>query len=179
MTFRFSPARVLAILAKEFVQMRRDRLTFGMIVGVPIMQLFLFGFAINNDPRHLPTAISISDPSPFSDAIVAGLANSDYFDVVKATNSPKEAHLLLDRGDVAFVVDIPVNFSRDLVRGANPELLVEADATDPAAGSYAIAALSELVSAALRDDLTGPLAARAAATPDERATRWPWASVAR
>ncbi|MGA7673492.1 MAG: ABC transporter permease [Rhizomicrobium sp.] len=170
MNVRFSLSRVFAMLDKEFIQMRRDRLTLAMLVGIPLMQLFLFGYAINMVPRHLATAVSISDPGLFSDSIVAALSNSSYFDVVKATNSPKEARQMLADGRVSFVVDIPVNFSRDLVRGATPSLLVEADATDPAAGSYAIAAIPNLVTVALRDDLTGPLAARAAAAPSFNVT---------
>jgi ABC-2 type transport system permease protein len=165
MSARFSFARVGAVLGKEFIQMRRDRLTLAMIVGVPLMQVFLFGFAINLNPKHLPTAVSISDPGTFSDSIVAALANSSYFEIVKATNSPSEARRMLDEGDVSFVVEIPANFSRDLVRGARPALLVESDATDPAAGSNATAALSELFTDALRDDLKGPLAARAQTAP--------------
>ena len=165
MTKGFSLARTFAILRKEFIQMRRDRMTLGMLIGIPLMQLFLFGYAINMVPKHLATVISISDPSLFSDSIVAAISNSGYFDVVKATNSPTLARRMLADGEASFVIDIPVNFSRDLVRGANPSLLVEADATDPAAGSYAIAALPSLVNVALRDDLVGPLAARAAAVP--------------
>jgi len=88
---RFSFRRVGAVLVKEFIQMRRDRLTFALILGVPLMQLLLFGFAINNDPKHLPTAVSISDPGVFSDSIVSALANSGYFDIVQATNSPAVA----------------------------------------------------------------------------------------
>jgi len=160
-----SPARIRALLFKEFIQLRRDRLTAAMIVGIPVMQLFLFGFAINADPKHLPTVVSISDPGPFSDSITSALANSGYFNVVKATHSPDEAHRMLDEGRTSFVVDIPVNFNRDLVRGANPELLVEADATDPATASNAIGAISEIASDALRDDLKGPLAARVQAQP--------------
>ena len=165
MSARFSFARVRAVLAKEFIQMRRDRLTLGMIVGMPVMQLLLFGFAINLNPKHLPTAVSISDPGTFSNSIVAALQNSSYFEVVKATNSPEVARQMLAEGDVSFVVEIPANFSRDLVRGAKPSLLVESDATDPASGSQATAALNELFNDALRDDLKGPLAARALATP--------------
>jgi len=161
---RFTIHRVLAMLGKEFIQMRRDRLTLGMLVGIPLMQLFLFGYAINMVPRHLATVVSISDPGPFSNSIVAALANSSYFDVVKATNSPAEARRMLAEGTASFAVEIPPNFSRDLVRGAQPELLVEADATDPAAGSYALAALPNLATAALRDDLVGPLALRAPGT---------------
>jgi ABC-2 type transport system permease protein len=164
MSARFSLRRIAAILAKEFIQMRRDRLTFAMIVGIPLMQLLLFGFAINNDPKHLPTAVSISDPGTFSNSIVAALRNSNYFDVVEATNSPETARRLLAEGKVSFVVEIPANFSRDLVRGANPELLIQADATDPASSSNAVGALGELTTEALRDDLTGPLALRAPPT---------------
>ncbi|HVU21466.1 MAG TPA: ABC transporter permease [Rhizomicrobium sp.] len=165
MSARFSFARVRAVLGKEFIQMRRDRLTLAMIVGVPMMQLFLFGFAINVNPKHLPTAVSISDPGVYSDSIVAALQNSSYFEIVKATNSPEVARNLLREGTASFAVEIPANFSRDLVRGANPSLLVESDATDPAAGSQATAALSQLFQDALRDDLKGPLAARATAKP--------------
>jgi ABC-2 type transport system permease protein len=165
MSARFSFARVLAVLAKEFIQIRRDRTTLGMIVGIPVMQLLLFGYAINLNPKHLPTAVSISDPGTFSDSIVAALQNSSYFDIVKATNSPEVARQMLAEGDVSFVVEIPANFSRDLIRGANPSLLVESDATDPASGSQATAALDQLFNDALRDDLKGPLAARAQATP--------------
>ncbi len=162
---RFSLRRVGAVLVKEFIQMRRDRLTFALILGVPLMQLLLFGFAINNDPKHLPTAVSISDPGVFSDSIVSALANSGYFDIVQATNSPTVAKRLLAEGKVSFVVEIPANFSRDLVRGARPQLLIEADASDPSSASNAVGALGELVTEALRDDLKGPLAARAQAQP--------------
>jgi ABC-2 type transport system permease protein len=165
MTMGFSLSRVFAILGKEFIQMRRDRLTLSMLIGIPLMQLFLFGYAINMVPKHLATVVSISDPGLFSDSIVAAISNSGYFDVVKATNSPVLARQMLAEGKASFVIDIPVNFSRDLVRGAMPSLLVEADATDPAAGSYAIAALPSLVNVALRDDLVGPLASRAAPVP--------------
>ena len=162
---RFSFSRILAILVKEFIQLRRDRLTFGMIVGVPIMQLLLFGFAINNDPKHLPAAVSISDPGVFSDSIVAALQNSGYYDIRLATNSPSKARRMLAEGDVSFVVEIPANFSRDLVRGAQPTLLIEADATDPASSSQAIGAINRIAQDALRDDLAGPLAQRAQSAP--------------
>ncbi len=160
-----SPRRVFAMLVKEFIQLRRDRLTAGLILGVPLMQLLLFGFAINNDPKHLPTAVAILDPGTFSNAIVAALNNSGYFDVVRATDDPKEAHRLLAEDKVSFVVEIPTNFSRDLVRGAGPELLIEADASDPASASNAVGALGEIATDALRDDLKGPLAIRALPAP--------------
>ena len=158
---RFSFKRIAAILVKEVIQLRRDRLTFAMIVGIPVIQLLLFGFAINSDPKHLPAAVAISDPGTFSNSIVAALANSGYYDIRLATNSPAEARRMLAEGEVSFVVEIPANFSRDIVRGARPTLLVEADATDPASASNAVGALGNIVAGALRDDLTGPLAQRA------------------
>jgi ABC-2 type transport system permease protein len=161
----FSLRRIIALLIKEFLQMRRDRLTLGMIVGVPLMQLFLFGFAINLNPKDLPTAIAIDDPGPFARSVVAGLENSSYFHVVTETNDPAAARRLLQEGKVLFVVEIPVNFTRDIVKGAGPDLLVEADATDPASGSYALAAFNTLATTALRDDLVGPLATRAQGPP--------------
>jgi len=161
----FSFARIYAILLKEFLQLRRDRITLGMIVGIPLMQLFLFGFAINFNPKALPTAISIDDPGIFARSVVAALRNSSYFDVISETNSPQQARLLLQEGKVLFVVEIPANFTRDIVRGAQPDLLIEADATDPAAGGYAVGAFGGLAATALRDDLKGPLAARAQGPP--------------
>jgi ABC-2 type transport system permease protein len=165
MSRAFSLARIYAVLLKEFLQMRRDRVTMGMIVGVPLMQLLLFGFAINFNPKALPTAISIDDPGILARSVAAAMRNSSYFDVVAETNSPSGARRLLQEGKALFVVEIPVNFTRDIVRGAKPDLLVEVDATDPAAGGFAIAALNGIVATALRDDLTGPLAARAQGPP--------------
>jgi ABC-2 type transport system permease protein len=165
MNDRFSFRRVIAVLLKEFVQIRRDRITLAMVLGVPIMQLFLFGFAINLDPKHLPTAISADDSGRFTRALVAGLSNSDYFSLVETTKSPAEAKRLLDEGKVNFVVEIPVDFTRNLVRGEQPSLLVDVDATDPASGTNAIGVFSLLVQTAFRDDLVGALAARAPPTP--------------
>jgi ABC-2 type transport system permease protein len=165
MNAHFSLRRVLAVLLKEFVQIRRDRITLAMVLGVPIMQLFLFGFAINLDPKHLPTAISADDSGRFTRALVAGLSNSDYFSLVETTKSPAEAKRLLDEGKVNFVVEIPVDFTRNLVRGEQPSLLVDVDATDPASGTNAIGVFSLLVQTAFRDDLVGALAARAPPTP--------------
>jgi ABC-2 type transport system permease protein len=157
----FSLSRLFAILMKEFIQMRRDRMTFAIMVGVPVMQLMVFGFAINTDPKHLPAAIHVADDSRFARSIAAALKNSDYFDIVAVARSPDEGERLLDRGDVTFVITIPVNFARDLIRGLNPQMLIEADATDPVAAGNALAALSQLATSALKDDLVGPLAARA------------------
>ena len=157
----FSFRRLFAILMKEFIQMRRDRMTFALMIGVPVMQLLLFGFAINTDPRHLPTAIHLADDSIYSRSIEAALKNSDYFDIVATARSPQEAERMLDEGEVAFAITVPVNFARDLVRGESPQLLVQADASDPAAASIALATLPQLAESALRDDLVGPLASRA------------------
>jgi ABC-2 type transport system permease protein len=165
MNAHFSFRRVFAVLLKEFVQIRRDRVTLAMVIGVPVMQLFLFGFAINLDPKHLPTAISADDSGRFTRALVAALSNSDYFSLIKTTNSPAEAKRLLAEGDVNFVVEIPVDFTRNLVRGEQPTLLVDVDATDPASGTNAIGAFSLLAQTAFRDDLVGALAARAPPTP--------------
>lgn len=162
---RFSVARIWAIFVKEVLQMRRDRLTLGMIVGVPLMQLCLFGFAINFNPKALPTAVSVADSGPFARSIVAALRNSSYFEIVAETNSPRAARAMLQRGDVLFVVEIPVNFTRDIMRGQRPDLLIEADATDPAAGGFAMSAFQGLAQTALRDDLKGPLATRAQGPP--------------
>jgi len=161
----FSFARLFAILMKEFIQMRRDRMTFALMIGVPVMQLLLFGFAINSDPRHLPTVVHIADDSVYARSIGAALLNSDYFDIVAVARTPEEAERMLDEGDVAFAITIPVNFARDLVRGQTPELLIQADASDPAASSIALAAISELATSALKDDLVGPIANRANKPP--------------
>lgn len=154
----FSWSRFAAIVVKEFIQMRRDRLTFAMMVGIPLIQLALFGFAINTDPKHLPTAVLSADDSPFARGFLASLANSGYFDLVQRVSSEAEGRRLLETGRVQFVVSIPVGFSRRLLRGERPVILVEADATDPAATSNAIAALFELNRSALQPDLQGSLA---------------------
>ena len=153
----FSFARFWAVLSKEFVQMRRDRLTFAMMVGVPIMQLILFGFAINSDPKSLPTAVLAADNSIYARTLVRAIENSGYFRVVQHLSSEAEADRALAMGTVQFVVTIPENFSRKLERGERPVLLVEADATDPAATSNAIAALLTINQNALNRDLAGAL----------------------
>jgi len=158
----FSWSRWLGIVAKEFIQLKRDRLTFGMIVGIPVIQLVLFGFAINSNPKHLPTAALDADRSEFSRAILSALANSDYFDFTHEVVREDDADRLLATGRVQFVVTIPADFSRRLVRGEAPALLVEADATDPAATGNAIGAVKEVVETALARQLVGPLAPLAA-----------------
>jgi ABC-2 type transport system permease protein len=151
-------SRIRAVLVKEFIQLRRDRLTFGMMVGIPIMQLMLFGFAINTDPKHLPTAIIAPQPGAYSRDILAGMRNSDYFRFEDRTYTEEEAERGLRRGELSFVVTFPADFNRDLVRGERPQVLIEADATDPSAASNAVGAFGQIVDQALRDDLTGPMA---------------------
>jgi ABC-2 type transport system permease protein len=154
--------RFLAVLMKEFVQMRRDRLTFAMMIGVPIMQLVLFGFAINADPKSLPTAVVAAESSPFARSLVRALENTGYFKVVAAPATVDEADAMIARGQVQFVLQIPEDFSRRVQRGDRAIVLVEADATDPAATSNALAALQQVSITGLDHDLTGALASRKA-----------------
>src|ERR1035438_9747317 len=162
----FSVLRFWAIVVKEFIQMRRDRLTFGMMVGIPMLQLILFGYAINSNPKHLPTAIYAADNSVFSRTLVWGLRNSSYFDITREARSAAEIHEWLAEGTVQFAVTVPVDFSRKLLRGEKPELLLEADATDPSAVGFAMAAVNQLATTVIDRDLIGPLARlRASATP--------------
>ncbi|MFL6573411.1 MAG: ABC transporter permease [Burkholderiales bacterium] len=155
---RFSFSRWWGIVLKEFLQLRRDRITFGMIVGMPIVQLVLFGYAINADPKHLPTAVVISEQSEFTRSYLAAMKTSGYFDFVSELQSEEAARAALARGDVQFVVTFPADFTRRLLRGERPALLIEADATDPAAASAAIASVRELASSVARKDLKGVLA---------------------
>jgi len=145
--------------------MRRDRLTFGMMVGIPMLQLILFGYAINSNPKHLPTAVFAADNSPFSRTLVWGLRNSSYFDLTREAHSAEEIHQLLAEGRVQFAVTVPVDFSRKLLRGEKPDLLLEADATDPSAVGFAMAAVNQLATTVINRDLTGPLARLQAGVP--------------
>jgi ABC-2 type transport system permease protein len=150
-------ARIVAVLRKEFVQLRRDRLTFAMLIGVPIMQLVLFGYAINSDPRNLPAAVVALDQGPLVRSIVRAAENTSYFRVLE-TPSEQEAEALIARGDVQFALVFPSDFSARLLRGERPAMAVYADATDPAATGAAVSALQQLPQYALRHDLKGPLA---------------------
>ena len=154
----FSWSRWVGIIVKEFIQLKRDRLTFGMIIGIPVLQLILFGYAINADPKRLPTAVLSADASPYSRSLVAAMQTSGYFRIDAQVADEDELEKLMARGDVTFAVTIPENFGRKLVRGERPVLLVEADATDPGAVGNAIAALAQLSFSALQRDLQGPLA---------------------
>ncbi len=154
---RFSWSRVFAVLAKELVQLRRDRLTFAMMIGVPVMQLVLFGYAINNDPKRLPTVVVAADNGPLVRSIVRAAENTGYFEVL-ATVSEPDAEARLAAGDAQFALIFPVDFSTRLLRGEQPPLVVFADATDPSATGQAVAALATLPQFALQHDLRGPLA---------------------
>ncbi|NOX83474.1 MAG: ABC transporter permease [Alphaproteobacteria bacterium] len=150
-------ARISAIFLKELVQMRRDRLTFAMMFAIPILQLVLFGYAINTDPKGLPTAVHVEEQTPIVRTLLRALETSEYYDLVMQTDDPRESSALLARGEVAFVVSIPAGFTEQLIRGERPQLLIEADASDPAAASNAIARADAILTSALRHDLTGAL----------------------
>jgi ABC-2 type transport system permease protein len=153
----FSFSRLWAMIVKEFIQMRRDRLTFAMMVGIPLMQLTLFGYAINTDPKHLPTVVLSYDQSDLSRSFTAALQNTGYYTVVRIARSRAEVDRMLDVGEALFAVTIPAGFARDLLRGDRPQLLVEGDATDPVATGNALGALGTLQARALEHDLQGPL----------------------
>ena len=149
--------RLLAMIAKEFIQLRRDRLTFAMMLGIPLIQLVLFGYAINGDPKHLPTVIVAHEQTAFTRAIVQSLENSGYFQLVATDLSDAEADRWLEEGDAQFAVVIPAGFAKQLQRGERPQLLVAADATDPSATANAIGALQQLSQQWLQHELTGTL----------------------
>ena len=161
----FSVSRWWGMVQKEFLQLRRDRITFGMIVGIPIIQLVLFGYAINSDPRHLPTAVVAADQSEFTRSYLAAMRNSGYFRFTDERYDEEGARAALARGDVQFVVHIPADFTRRLLRGERPALLIEADATDPAASGAAIASVRNLAMSVARSDLRGALGTLAAPPP--------------
>jgi ABC-2 type transport system permease protein len=161
----FSAQRWWAMVGKEFLQLRRDRVTFAMIVGVPLIQLTLFGYAINADPKHMPTAIIAADNSEFTRSFVAALKTSDYFEITTELSDDESGRAALARGDIQFVVSIPADFTRRLLRGERPALLIEADAADPTATGPALAAISQLAASVARKDLIGPLAPLNATAP--------------
>jgi ABC-2 type transport system permease protein len=145
--------RSYAMLVKEFIQLRRDRVSFAMIVMLPVMQLVLFGFAINTTPRHLPTAVLLQEDSDLARSILKAFENTDYFRFTREVHSVAEFDDLLQSGKVLFGVEIPRGFERAVRRGDKPALLVAADATDPVAAGSALGALGTLVQTALMHDL--------------------------
>jgi ABC-2 type transport system permease protein len=148
--------RTYAMLVKEFIQLRRDRVSFIMIVMLPLMQLILFGYAINTTPRNLPTAVLLQESSDVGRSILAALQNTQYFRVTRQLHDTAEFDRVLASGEVLFAIEIPANFERALRRGDKPALLIAADATDPVASGSALGALSQIVTTALRNDRSIP-----------------------
>ena len=146
---RFSPKRMWVLIVKEVIQMKRDRITFAMTLGVPLMQLVLFGFAINNDPKGLPAALVAPAQDRFTRAMVSALELTGYYRFTYPNASAAQAEFLLARGDVSFVVTVPPDFGRRVERGDAPQILIEADATDPAVASGAISTLGTVAADAL------------------------------
>jgi ABC-2 type transport system permease protein len=162
---RFAFVRVFAVLAKEFTQLTRERVTYAMILVLPVIQLMLFGFAINNDPHHLPAAVFVQDHSNLTRALVASMERTEYVDVRYLPRSEGEMERLMRRGKIMLAVTIPPDFTRDVLRGETPAILAEADATDPVAAGGALAAVSALPAVALRRDLTGAATQEPPAAP--------------
>jgi len=154
---QFSFERFKGIVLKELIQMRRDRLTLAMMLGMPLVQLILFGYAINVNPRHLPIDLIIADNGSMGRSILYAFKNTSYYDFQQLLTTEDQGREALARGDVQFVISVPPNFSRDLLRGDKPEILVEADATDPSATGYAVGAISGVLTSALQNDLKGSL----------------------
>ena len=161
---RGSFSRFLAMLMKEFIQLRRDRITLATMISVPLMQLFLFGYAINTTPRHLPTAVLLQENTDVGRSILAALRNTAFFDIRHVARSEAELDSLLRSGSVLFAIEIPAGFERALRRGETPAMLVAADATDPVAAGSALGALEGVVRSALsRDRVTNIVAPAPAA----------------
>ncbi|TCV66344.1 ABC-2 type transport system permease protein [Neorhizobium sp. R1-B] len=144
--------RFWAMTVKEFIQMTRDRVTLATMIMIPVMQLFLFGFAINTTPHDLPTAVLMRENSDIGRSILAALKNTDFFEVQSVITRTEDMDSLLESGRALFVVEIPEGFERAVRRGETPALLVAADATDPVASSSALGALSGIVASALAND---------------------------
>ncbi len=149
-------SRAMAMLVKEFIQLRRDRVSFAMIVGIPVMQLVLFGYAINTTPRHLPTAILAQEDSDLGRSVLKAFEHTDYFRFTHRVETVAEFDRLLQSGTVLFGVEIPAGFERAVRRGERPAILVAADATDPVASGSALSALNQIVLHALTHDLALP-----------------------
>lgn len=147
-------SRIWAMFVKEMIQLRRDRVTFATMISIPLMQLMLFGFAINTNPKYLPTGVLLQEENDVSRAILAALANTAYFDVKKVTKSPEEFDHWLRSGEMLFAIEIPAGFERAVRRGEMPSMLVDADGTDPVASGTALGSLTGIVETAL-DGLKG------------------------
>jgi ABC-2 type transport system permease protein len=145
-----------AMLVKEFIQLRRDRVSFAMIIMIPLVQLMLFGYAINTTPRDLPTAVLMQEQTDLSRSILAALQNTRYFKVTHLPRTEAEVDELLAAGTVLFAIEIPANFERSVRRGDKPAMLVLADATDPVASGTALGALGQVLQTALSHDRDVP-----------------------
>ncbi|QKV19584.1 ABC transporter permease [Oricola thermophila] len=161
MILGFSLRRLRALLDKESIQMRRDRVTFAMMIGIPLMLLVMFGYAINNDPKHLPTALVTTSQDHYTRAMVTALEMTGYYHFSHIVDSAEEAERLFRQGEVSFVVTIPSDFARRVQRNDHPQILIEADATDPSVASGAISTLGTVAAQALLREQ--PVAAEAAA----------------
>lgn len=150
--FSSSLGRTRAMLIKEFIQLKRDRVSFAMIIAIPLMQLLLFGYAINTTPRNLPTAVLLQENSDLGRSVLKALENTKYFKVTQQLHDEAEFDRVLAAGEVLFAIEIPRNFERAVRRGERPAILVAADATDPVASGSAVAAVSQLVQTALVHD---------------------------
>jgi ABC-2 type transport system permease protein len=158
MSRRLSWRRCGAMLFKEFTQMARDRLTFAMMVAIPLVELVLFGYAINNNPHHLPTALVSADQTAITRQLEKSLENTDYFKFVSYPKSIQVAEQELARGKVLFVIRIPPNFTRDLIHGSKPQILIEGDATDPVGVANSLSAVNALQYMVFKPIFYGPLA---------------------
>jgi ABC-2 type transport system permease protein len=159
--------RILAVMVKEFTQLRRDRITYSMILVMPLIQLLLLGYAINTDPRHLPAAVISYDHSNIANAVVASLENTTYVDLRHQPNSEAEMDRLLRRGTISLALTIPPDFTRKVLKGEGAQILAEVDASDPVAAGGVSAAVAALPLQALKHDLTGPVARQPGKPPFE------------
>ncbi len=158
-------SRVFAVFLKELVQMRRDRPTFAIMIMMPIIQLVLFGYAINTDPRHMPAVVEMREDGPLTRAFLSSLTQSSYIDIVAVTQRAEDGEQMIRSGRANFLISIPEGFERRLVRGERPEILIAADASDPVAAGGALSAIERIAQSAFAPDLNGPLSYLAQAPP--------------
>ena len=156
--FDLSWARVFAVFLKELVQMRRDRPTFAIMIMMPVMQLVLFGYAINTDPRHMPAVVEMREDSPMTRSFLASLTQSSFIDIVAVTERAEDAEAMVRSGRATFLISIPEGFERRMIRGERPQILIAADASDPVAASGALGAIERIAQSAFTPDLNGSLA---------------------
>lgn len=167
----FSISRLWAMIIKEFIQIRRDRPTIIMMLAIPFIQLILFGFAINTNPKNLPTALVAADNSNYTRLFLQAMKNSEYFRFVSPIKNLKEAEILMQQNKIQFIIFIPENFTRNLIRGKKPQILAEVDATDPVSSGNAVSALTTLINTVFNPLLIGSLTPlRATAPPVELIT---------